>query len=321
MRVFMTGATGVVGRRLVPLLKNAGHEVTAAVRSSAARAELTTKGVRAIEVNLFDSGAVSRAVAGQDVVVNLATHIPDPSRMFLPWAWRENDRLRRVASAILVDASLASMVGRFVQESFAPVYPESGSQWIDERVSLSPLGFNRSILDAEASAERFAQAGRAGVVLRFGGFYGHDAFQTTEMIKYIKKGWAPLPGSPGAYLSSLAHDDAATAAAAALTLPAGIYNAVDDEPMTHRAFVDSLAEVLGVRAPKLLPAWITPLFGSLGALPSRSLRISNNKLRSASGWTPTYSNARQGWGAVVAQLGNEPLLFRDLARPAKHRGD
>jgi uncharacterized protein YbjT (DUF2867 family) len=84
MRVFSTGATGVVGRRLVPLLQNAGHEVTAAVRSSVARAELTTKGVRAIEVNLFDSGAVSRTVAGQDVVVNLATHIPDPSRMFLP---------------------------------------------------------------------------------------------------------------------------------------------------------------------------------------------------------------------------------------------
>ena len=86
MRVFLTGATGVVGRRLVPLLQNAGHEVTAAVRSTVARAELTTKGVRAIEVNLFDSAAVSRAVAGQDVAVNLATHIPDPSRMFLPWA-------------------------------------------------------------------------------------------------------------------------------------------------------------------------------------------------------------------------------------------
>ncbi len=91
MRVFLTGATGVVGRRLVPLLQNAGHEVTAAVRSTVARAELTTKGVRAIEVNLFDSAAVSRAVAGQDVAVNLATHIPDPSRMFLPWAWRENE--------------------------------------------------------------------------------------------------------------------------------------------------------------------------------------------------------------------------------------
>ena len=253
--------------------------------------------------------------------VNLATHIPDPSRMFLPWAWRENDRLRRVASAILVDASLASTVGRFVQESFAPVYRDNGSEWIDERVSLSPVGFNRSILDAEASAERFSQAGRAGVVLRFGGFYGHDAFQTTEMIKYIKKGWALLPGSPGAYISSLAHDDAATAVAAALTLPAGIYNAVDDEPMTHRAFVDSLAEALGVRAPKLLPAWITPLFGSLGALASRSLRISNQKLRSASGWTPRYSNVREGWGAVVAQLRTEPLSFQDLARPAKHRGE
>src|SRR6476619_7790456 len=173
MRVFLTGATGVVGRRLVPLLLNAGHDVTAAVRSSVTRAELTTKGVRAIEVNLFDSGAVIRAVAGQDVVVNLATHIPDPSRMFLPWAWRENDRLRRVASAILVHASLASTVRRFVQESFAPIYPDNGSEWIDERVSLSPLGFNRSILDSEASAERFSQTGRAGIELRFGGFYGH----------------------------------------------------------------------------------------------------------------------------------------------------
>ena len=93
-----------------------------------------------------------------------------------------------------------------------------------------------------------------------------------------------------------------------MTLPAGLYNAVDDEPMTHRAFVDSLAEALGVRASKLLPAWITPLFGSLGALASRSLRISNQKLRSASGWTPTYSNVRQGWGAVVARLGTVPPL-------------
>ena len=75
MRIFLTGVTGVVGRRLVPLLQNAGHELTAAVRSPVARAELATKGVRAIEVNLFDSGAVSRAVAGHDVVVNLATHI------------------------------------------------------------------------------------------------------------------------------------------------------------------------------------------------------------------------------------------------------
>ena len=117
------------------------------------------------------------------------------------------------------------------------------------------------------------------------------------------------------------HDDAATAVAAALTLPVGIYNAVDDEPMTHRAFVDSLAEALGVRAPKLLPTWITPLFGSLGALASRSLRISNQKLRLASGWTPRYSNVRQGWGAVVAQLGTEPQLIQDLARPVKHRGE
>jgi nucleoside-diphosphate-sugar epimerase len=141
----------------------------------------------------------------------------------------------------------------FVQESFAPVYPDSGGEWIDERVSLSTVGFNRSILDAEASAERFSQAGRAGVVLRFGGFYGHDAFQTSEMIKYIRKGWALLPGPSGAYISSLAHDDAATAVAAARALPAGTYNAVDDEPSTGSA------RAAGTKNPRIqLPALPLP---------------------------------------------------------------
>src|SRR5262245_28250514 len=112
MRVFLTGATGVIGRRLVPLLREAGHDVTAVARWRGTHARLVAHGATAIALDLFDAPAVRRAIAGHDAVVNLATHIPDPSRMFLPWAWRENDRLRRDASAVLSDACLTSDVSR-----------------------------------------------------------------------------------------------------------------------------------------------------------------------------------------------------------------
>ena len=88
MNILVTGATGVVGRRLVPLLRDAGHAVTAVARSSAGREQISKHGATAIELDLFDPAAVRRAVAGHDAVVNLATHIPPPSRIFLPWAWR-----------------------------------------------------------------------------------------------------------------------------------------------------------------------------------------------------------------------------------------
>jgi 2-alkyl-3-oxoalkanoate reductase len=303
MNILVTGATGVVGRRLVPLLKDARHAVTAVARSPAGREQLNGLGATAIELDLFDPGAVRRAVAHQDAVVNLATHIPPPSRIFLPWAWRENDHLRRDASAIIADACIAASVPRLVQESFAPVYPDRGDRWIDETTAIEPVKYNRTVADAEASVERFSKSGRTGVTLRFGAFYGPDAAQTIELIKYMKKGWAPLPGPPEAFISSISHDDAASAVAAAVSLPSGVYNVVDDEPVTHREFVDSLASALKVPAPKLPPSWVTPLFGSLAEMAARSLRMSNKKLRAASGWAPKYASVGDAWQPLVAHLG------------------
>jgi nucleoside-diphosphate-sugar epimerase len=303
MKIFVTGATGVVGCRLIPLLLSAGHEVTAVARSSAGRAKLERQGATAVSLDLFDGEAVRRAVQGCEAVVNLATHIPrSMAQMCLPWAWHENDRLRRVASATLVEACIAASVPRFVQESFAPVYPDCGDRWIDETIPISPVRYNRTVADAEAAVDRFSHGGGAGVVLRFGAFYGADAVQTVDLIKWTRRGWAPLPGPANAYISSVSHDDAATAAAAAINLPSGIYNVVDDEPLTHGAFVESLAEALEIDPPRLPPAWFASLFGSLGKLMARSVRISNRKLRSAGDWVPTYPSVRQGWAAVVARL-------------------
>ncbi len=321
MKLFVTGGTGVIGRRLVPALLRAGHDVTGVAHSPSGRARLERQGVRAFDLDLFDAQAVGRAVVGHDAIVNLATHIPhSSSQIFLPRAWRENDRLRRYASATLVDAAIAANVPRFVQESFAPVYPDNGDRWIDETTPISPVRYNRTIADAEAAAGRVIASGRTGVVLRFGAFYGPDAFQTVEFMDWLRKGWAPMPGPPSAYISSVSHDDAAAAVASALTLPSGVYNVVDDEPVTHRAFADSLAEAMGVDHPRLPPAWITPIFGSLGKMFARSLRISNRKLRAASVWTPTYASVRQGWPAVVARVSPGAVASDRVAIGRPHHG-
>jgi len=302
MRIFLTGPTGVIGRRVLPLLSVAGHRVTAVAHRAQSRAEIERAGAAAVDVDLFAPDAVRGAVAGHDAVINLATHLPSGFRMFLPGAWAENDRIRRVASANLVDAAIAGGATRFIQESFAPVYPDCSEAWIDEHTPIAPVRYNRTVADAERAVEQFSNSGRSGIVLRFGTFYGPDSWFTRDLIGYVRRGWAPIPGTADSYISSASHDDAATAVVAALDTRAGIYNVVDDEPMRHREFVGSLAGVLGVPPPRLPPSWMKYLFGSLGEMMARSLRISNRKLREECGWAPKYPSMREGWRAVAAAI-------------------
>ena len=278
--------------------------MTAVVRSHARAAALAALGAVPIELDLFARDAVRRALRGKDVVLNLATHMPPTTvRMLFPGAWRENDRLRREAAALLSAEAAIAGATRFVQESFAPIYEDAGDRWIDESFPVRPARYNRTTLDAERSAERFAAAGgRQGVVLRFASFYGPDSRFDRDLIAMVRRGRAPIPGSPDGYLSAVSHDDAATAVVAALSLPSGIYNVADDEPLTRREHVDALAAALGAPPPKFPPAWVGRLMGSVGELLGRSLRISNGKLRGRSVWEPRYPSAREGWPATIAEM-------------------
>jgi nucleoside-diphosphate-sugar epimerase len=117
----------------------------------------------------------------------------------------------------------------------------------------------------------------------------------------VRRGRSPLPGSPDAYISSVAHDDAATAVVAALELPAGAYNVTDDEPVRRREYVEVMANSLGVPSPRPLPRWITILMGSLAELLSRSERMSNKKLRNAAPqWAPVFRSVRDGLPKALA---------------------
>jgi 2-alkyl-3-oxoalkanoate reductase len=285
------------------LLLNAGHSVTGVARSAEKAMLLQKMGADVAQVSLFDPDALKRAVAGHDAIINVATHIPSTSRAFLNSAWEENDRIRKFGSTNLVDAAISTGAKIFVQESFAPMYRDHGDEWIDENWPVKPARYNLTTLDAEQSVSRFTQSAGTGIALRFSYFYGPDpGGATRDLIWFVKKGWVALPGSPEAFISSLSHDDAASAVISALNIESGIYNVSDDEPLRRQEFFNLLADALGVRYPKFPPRWVSKLMGSIAELLGRSQKISNRKFRDASGWQPKFPSLREGWKAVVQQI-------------------
>jgi nucleoside-diphosphate-sugar epimerase len=148
---------------------------------------------------------------------------------------------------------------------------------------------------------RVAGPGRDSVILRFANFYGADGRFFREGVKMLRKGMAPIPGPAEAYVSSVSHDDAATAVVAALTIPTGIYNVSDDEPVVRREYFTAMADAFGLPHPKPLPSWMVRLMGAAGELLSRSQRMTNRKLR-AQGWAPQYPSVFSGFRAAAAAL-------------------
>ena len=197
MRVFVTGASGVLGRALLPLLEAAGHHVRVPDHR---------------ELDLFDARSVREALLEIEAVYHLATRIPPRERRGDPDAWRENDRLRADAARLLVDAALVAGTEVYVQPSVTFVYPADGE--VDEDTPLRDVPPHlESSLAAEREAARFAQAGRRGVVLRLGRLDGPG----TEYAE-------PEPGAS----ATLHVDDAGRALLAAIDAPSGIYNVVRD---------------------------------------------------------------------------------------------
>jgi nucleoside-diphosphate-sugar epimerase len=302
MRVFVTGATGAIGRHAVPALLDAGHQVSALARSPEKATQLQQQGATPVEVSLFDRLALAEAFAGHEAIANLATHIPATNRMLLPGAWNENERIRREGSAAVVDAALEAGVGRLVQESVVMIYRDQGDTWLDEDSPVDDYPLARMNLAAEASAERFSEAGGTGVVLRFGLFYGPGATQSEEMLGFARHHIGSVLGAADGYVSSIHVADAATAVVAALHVPAGTWNVVDDEPLTKHAYADALAEAAGTSLWLRSPGRLANLLGDRMTAVTRSVRAGNLRFKEASGWAPRYPSARDGLKAMAGEL-------------------
>jgi nucleoside-diphosphate-sugar epimerase len=221
-------------------------------------------------------------------------------------AWQENDRIRREGTRALVEAALAAgTVRTFIYPSYAFVYPESGDRWIDAETTPAQTAANlSSTLDAEAAVARFAGNERRAISLRMGSFYGPEP-TSRQLLRYARRGIAAFPpGAQDAYLPQIWVPDAGSALVAAVTqpVPSGVYDIVDDEPLTHAEIFAAMAQAVGRkhlwRPPAVLMRMMT---GVVYEVISRSLRVSNRRFKAVSKWNPSVPNARVGW----ARLGEE----------------
>ncbi len=319
MDVFVTGATGVLGRATVPLLAAAGDRVRALSRSEKNDETLRCMGAEPVRGDLFDRDSVRAAVTGSDAILHLATKIPAMRRAIRAGAWQENDRIREDGTHNLVDAALAAGVETFIYPSVIFVYPDGGDRWLDAATTqpvVPPSNILRSTLIAEAEVARFSADGHRGVVLRMGAFYGPESVQTRDLVDLARRGLAALLGSSEGYQSSIWIPDAAAAVVAALErAPAGIYDVVDDEPLRRRELKVALAAAVGRRRLLSLPAALVRVGGGkAGAALSVSQRVSNWRFREATGWAPTVPNARIGLGRLDAENRSGPSGSRGIRR-------
>jgi nucleoside-diphosphate-sugar epimerase len=311
MKVFVAGGTGVVGRPTVTRLVKSGYDVSVLVRSEAKAALVAALGATPVRGSLFDAEGLRSAVAGHEVVINLATHIPPVTAMARLSSWAENDRVRTEGSRLLVDAALAAGARRYVQESIAFAYTDGGGDWIDEDAPLDGTApYFAALQAAEASAARFTAAGGTGVVLRFGMFHTAGSDQSAAMLAATRWGFAAVPGPAGSYVAFVHVDDAAAAVVAALDAPAGTYNVVDDEPLTRAGYAAAWQAALDdpgrVRMP---PAFVNRMAGRSVPQAVTSQRVSNRRFREATGWAPRYPSAREGLAQIVIAA-REPRRLR-----------
>jgi nucleoside-diphosphate-sugar epimerase len=309
MRVFLAGATGVIGRRLVPLLLAEGHHVTAMVRSPEKGDAVRAMGAEPTIANALDGAAVLAAVkdAHPDAVIHQLTSLPrriDPRKIERDFVL--NDRLRSEGTHHLVDAARAGGAGRIIAQSiafaYAPGPPGTLHREQDPLFLNAPRSFRRSA-KAVYELER-AVLDAHGVVLRYGYFYGPGSAisPTGSMGEDLARRRLPIVGA-GRGVWSLVHiDDAARATVAALTRGvSGAYNIVDDDPAPVADWLPALAAALGAPRPLRIPPFIARLAaGSYGvATMTRGQGASNELARRELGWAPRYPSWREGFLAAL----------------------
>jgi 2-alkyl-3-oxoalkanoate reductase len=305
MRVFVAGATGVIGQFLVPGLITAGHEVTGSTRSSAKAATLKAQGATPVIVDGLDREAVLKAVtaAQPEVIIHQMTALTSMrSLRNLDKTFAVTNELRSTGTDYLLEAAQQAGTRRFMAQSFIGWNnTRSGSQVKTEEDPLDPhplAGTTKSLAALRHLEEAVLKAVPDGLVLRYGILYGHGA--SDLMLEAVRKRQMPVVGGGTGIWSFTEVTDAATATVAAVTRGApGIYNVVDDDPAPASQWVPYLASSLGAKPPMRAPAWVGRLLGGelVASWMTQGRGASNAKAKRELGWTPAYPSWRDGFPA------------------------
>jgi len=310
MKVFVAGATGALGRQLVPRLVAGGHQVTGMTRSASRQDLLRSLGARPVLADALDPDAVARAVAEAqpDVIVHQLTALSGSLDMrHVERDFAPTNRLRTAGTDHLLAAGRAMGVQRFVAQSFAgwPFARTGGAVKSEEDpLDPSPPAALRATLDAIRHLEGAVTGAdfTEGVVLRYGGFYGPGTSFSLkpegEHVELIRKRKFPVVGGGAGVWSFIHIEDAATATVAAVEHGRrGIYNVVDDDPAPVSDWLPAVAGALGAKAPMRLPRWLGRLAaGQAATVMMTEVRgASNEKVKRELGWQPRYPSWRDGF--------------------------
>jgi nucleoside-diphosphate-sugar epimerase len=310
MRVFVAGASGVIGRPLVRRLLAAGHEVTGMTRRPERAEEIRAAGAEAVVCDVFDAEALREAVvaAAPEAVVHVLTALPrryDPKSDYLS----ATNRIRTEGTRNLVAAAEAAGARRLVGESIAFAYRPGGS-WVkgeEEPLFTDAPGRFGATFEAVAELERqlLGADGIEGLVLRYGWLYGPGTYydRGEQQADEVAKRRLPIVGKGTGTFSFVHVEDAASATVAALERGApGAYNVVDDEPAPLREWVPVYAEALGAKPPRRVPVWLARLVaGKDVAASAVGLRGADNaKAKRELGWQPAHPSWRQGFRDSLA---------------------
>lgn len=316
MKVFIAGATGVLGRRLVERFAARDDDVVGLTRDEHGDRVVTERGGDPVRGDLFDPDSMTECAAGADVVVHAATAIPTATRPSEE-AWERNDRVRREGARALTTAAARVGVEQFLQQSVVWVARREDGEPFDESSDPNPDRSTQSALDAEHLArDAGAEHGFDVAVLRGGWFYAPDTAHTRDIGEQLAAGRFPivgrgLLGRRDARLSFVHVDDCAAAYVAATdAVLDGTYHVVDDEPATLAAFLRAFAERLDAPEPRRVPAWLAGLLVGENVLRllTHPMPTTNERLVAATDWTPTYSTHRDGLDAVVESWREEGFL-------------
>jgi nucleoside-diphosphate-sugar epimerase len=311
MRVFVAGATGVVGQYLVPHLVAAGHEVTGTTRSPAKAAKIKGAGATPVIVDGLDRQAVLKAVqaAQPEVIVHQMTSLAS-MRSFRNFdkEFAVTNELRTRGTDYLLEAARQAGTRRFVAQSFSGWNnARTGGQvkTEDDPLDPDPVPSTRQSMTAIRHVdETVPGAVPEGLVLRYGMFYGHGA--SDAMLDIVRKRQMPVVGGGTGIWSFCEVSDAAAAAAAAVTQGApGLYNIVDDDPAPVREWLPYLAECLGAKPPMRAPVWLGRLLAGdlVVSLMTQTRGSANAKAKRELGWAPHYASWRDGFPAWVKTAG------------------
>jgi 2-alkyl-3-oxoalkanoate reductase len=315
MKVFVAGATGVLGRALVPQLVTRGHEVVGMTRTASKQDLVRSLGARPVVADALDADAVALAVAAAEpeVILHQLTALSgklsarDMRRPDRSLAATMTNRLRTEGTDHLLAAGRAVGARRFVAQSIAAFrFARTGGPVQTEADPLDPNP-PAALRTAQAAILYLEQAVTTiewgeGLVLRYGGFYGPgtgiSVAADAVMAAPIRKRRFPLVGDGGGVWSHVHIEDAAAATAAAVDHgQPGIYNIVDDEPAPVREWLPALATALDAKPPRRIPRWLARLAaGEAATLMMTDVRGSSNaKAKRELGWQLRYPSWRQGF--------------------------